>query len=119
MAAESLGFPVVLKINSPDITHKSDVDGVRLNITSAAGGAPVYHELIERGAAPAPEARIDGVTVEHMAQAPHGRELMIGVARDPVFGPVISFGAGGTAMEVLHDRALALPPLNTFIVAGR
>jgi acetyltransferase len=116
VAAESLGFPVVLKISSPDITHKSEVNGVRLNIGSSASVRSVYHELVEAVQKQKPEARIAGVTVERMARCPHGRELHVGVARDTVFGPVLSFGLGGTAIEVLHDRALALPPLNSFIV---
>jgi len=115
VAAEALGFPVALKIASPDLPHKSDVSGVRLNISDAHSVRSVFHELIESVRAQRPQARIDGVTVERMYSGAHGRELHVGVARDEVFGPVISFGLGGTAVEVLADRALALPPLNTFI----
>jgi acetyltransferase len=114
-AAESLGFPVALKISSPDITHKSDVNGVRLNIGNAQAVRSVYHELMETVRGQRPEAKLTGVSVERMYRHPHGRELHVGVIRDNVFGPVISFGLGGTAIEVLHDRAVALPPLNTFI----
>jgi acetyltransferase len=116
VAAESLGFPVVLKINSPDITHKSDVNGVRLNVGNAAAVRSVYHELIETVQKQQPQARLDGVSVERMYRGPHGRELHVGVVHDTVFGPVLSFGLGGTAIEVLRDRAVALPPLNEFIV---
>ncbi|KAA6186966.1 bifunctional acetate--CoA ligase family protein/GNAT family N-acetyltransferase [Thiohalocapsa marina] len=116
MAAQALGFPVVMKISSPDILHKSDVDGVRLGLNDAQTIRRAYTELVERAGRLRPEARIDGVTVEHMVPTRAARELMVGVARDPIFGPVISFGAGGTDMEVLGDRALGLPPLNAFII---
>jgi acetyltransferase len=116
IAAETLGFPVVLKISSPDIRRKSDVDGVRLNIADAQTVRRAYTELTERAGKLSPEARIDGVTVEHMIPTRAARELMIGVGRDPIFGPVISFGAGGVDHEALEDRALGLPPLNAFII---
>lgn len=115
VAAESLGFPVAMKIDSPDITHKTDVSGVRLNIADAQSVRTVYKQLVDETARQRPSARIAGVTVEPMYTRPHGRELLIGVVRDPVFGPVIGFGAGGTAVEILRDRALALPPLNRYI----
>lgn len=115
VAARSLGFPVAMKINSPDITHKSDVAGVELNVASAAAVRRVWQTLTDRVRERRPDARITGVTVEPMYRAPHGRELMIGVIRDPVFGPVVSFGAGGITVEILADRAVALPPLNEFI----
>jgi len=111
-AAECLGFPVALKIRSPDIVHKSDVDGVRLNIDSAASIRHAYSDMLARVQELRPEATLLGVTVERMYQRTSGRELFVGVVQDPVFGPVISFGAGGTAIEVLRDRAIALPPLN-------
>ncbi len=114
--AETLGFPVAMKINSPDIIHKTDVDGVRLNIGNAQAVRRTYRELIEAVQTLRPQARIDGVTLERMYQKPHGRELMAGVIRDEVFGPVITFGAGGTMLEVLRDRTTALPPLNTLII---
>jgi acetyltransferase len=118
VSAESLGFPVAMKIDSPDITHKSDVGGVRLNIPNAQAVRRGYSELVDTVRSERPEARINGVTIERMHSEPHARELMIGVVRDSVFGPVISFGAGGTAVEIMHDRSVALPPLNSFI-AGR
>ncbi len=116
VAAESVGFPVVMKVSSPDIIHKSDVNGVRLNINSARTVRSVYQELVEASTKVMPEARIDGVTVEPMYRGLAARELMIGVVRDPVFGPVISFGTGGTAVEVHRDRAVALPPLNQYMI---
>jgi acetyltransferase len=114
-AAEYLGFPVAMKIVSPDITHKSDVDGVRLNISGAQAVRNVYNELQATVHKHRPEARLDGVTVEKMYRRPHGRELLIGVIDDPAFGPVVTFGAGGTAVEIVRDRAVALPPLNDHI----
>ncbi len=113
--AEGLGFPVVLKIDSADITHKSDVNGVRLNISGARHLRAAYQDLIESVQKQRPEARISGVLIESMIKSPHGRELMIGMVRDPVFGPTISFGMGGTLVEVLGQQALALPPLNRFL----
>ena len=115
VAAENLGFPVVMKINSPNLTHKSDVGGVRLNISNAQAVRSTYNSLLEDVLAKAPDASIDGVLVEPMYRSRHARELLIGVTRDPVFGPVITFGAGGTAVEVMRDRAVALPPLNDFL----
>jgi acetyltransferase len=115
VAAESLGFPLAMKINSPDITHKSDVGGVRLNVSNAQAVRHTFTELVDEARRQRPQAHILGVTLERMSERPHGRELLVGVIRDPVFGPVISFGAGGTAVEVMRDRAVALPPLNRFI----
>ncbi|MFD2113498.1 GNAT family N-acetyltransferase [Thiorhodococcus fuscus] len=116
MAAEALGFPVVMKINSPDIEHKSDVDGVKLNIDDAQSVRRTFTEILERAKRLRPEARMDGITVEHMVSSRAARELMTGVFRDKIFGPVISFGSGGTKVEVLQDLALGLPPLNAFII---
>jgi len=115
VAAEAMGFPVAMKINSPDITHKSDVGGVRLNIGSAQTIRHAYSELLDEVRGKFPQAHIDGVTVESMYKPPHGRELLIGACRDPVFGMVIVFGAGGTQVEAMRDRTVALPPLNTFL----
>nr|CAA6800013.1 MAG: Acetyl-CoA synthetase (ADP-forming) alpha and beta chains, putative [uncultured Thiotrichaceae bacterium] len=116
VAAESAGYPVVMKISSPDVLHKSDVNGVRLNINSAHTVRSVYQELRQATLDALPDANIDGVTVETMYRGHASRELIIGVVRDPVFGPVISFGAGGTATEVHRDRAVALPPLNSYMI---
>ena len=116
IAAETVGYPVAMKIDSPDLTHKSDVDGVRLGLPDAQTVRNAFSELMAAARAHAPEAEIHGVTVERMARNRNARELMIGVMRDPVFGPAITFGLGGTAVEILRDRAVALPPLNTHIV---
>ena len=117
LMAQEIGFPVAMKIDSPDITHKSDVGGVRLNVASAEAVSAVYQEMLAAVRERAPSARLAGVTVEPMIARPHGRELMIGVMRDSVFGPAITFGAGGTAVEIQRDRAVALPPLNAFLAA--
>jgi len=110
--AETLGFPVAVKINSPDISHKSDVGGVRTNVLSAADLRTAYNEVITGAKAARPDAEIKGVTVEAMSRIDDARELVIGASRDPVFGPAILFGAGGTMVEVLRDSAVTLPPLN-------
>jgi len=115
IAAETLGFPVALKVNSPDITHKSDSGGVVLSLGSASEVPNAFKSLMERVKQRQPNANVLGVTVEPMARLQHARELIIGVTRDPVFGPSISFGSGGTAVEVLKDSCTALPPLNAFI----
>ncbi|MGB5253586.1 MAG: bifunctional acetate--CoA ligase family protein/GNAT family N-acetyltransferase [Sedimenticolaceae bacterium] len=115
VAAESLGLPVAMKINSPDISHKSDVGGVRLNIHEPRSVRTTFREIMESVKAQRPEARISGVSIEPMLERPHAREIMIGIAHDQVFGPVISFGAGGTAVEVFADSQVALPPLNEYL----
>lgn len=114
--AETMGFPVVMKVNSPDISHKSEVGGVKLNINSALAVREAFKSIMQQVKTLNPEARIDGVTVERMVHKPHGRELMVGVLRDPVFGPVISFGLGGTMVEITADMAVNLPPLNSYLV---
>lgn len=111
-AAETLGYPVVLKILSHDITHKSDVGGVRLDLHNAAEVEQAARSMLERVAHLQPQARIEGFTVQPMARRAHAHELIIGSRVDPLFGPVILFGQGGVAVEVLADRAVALPPLN-------
>jgi acetyltransferase len=110
--AESIGFPIAMKVLSTDISHKSDAGGVRLNINSAQEVRGAYKQLVEGVKKKVPDATISGVTIERMHRSPNGRELMIGIIRDPVFGPVISFGSGGTAVEVMGDSAISLPPLN-------
>jgi acetyltransferase len=116
LIAQQLGYPVVMKINSPDITHKTDAGGVRLNLINAQAVRGAYHELVENIKRNRPDAHIDGISIEPMIVKPNGRELMVGVTNDPIFGPVITFGAGGTAVEIMGDRSVSLPPLNTFLV---
>jgi acetyltransferase len=115
LLAEQIGFPVAMKVDSPDLVHKSDVGGVRLNINNAPAVRNAYHDIIETVKKRQPGARINGVSIEPFLARPHGRELMLGVFRDPIFGPVITFGAGGFDVEVFSDRSVALPPLNRFL----
>ncbi len=110
--AESIGFPIAMKVLSTDISHKSDAGGVRLNINSAQEVRGAYKQLIDDVTRNAPGATIAGVTIQRMHRSTNGRELIAGIIRDPVFGPVISFGSGGTAVEVMGDSAISLPPLN-------
>ncbi len=116
LIAQQLGFPVVMKVNSRDITHKTDAGGVLLNLVNAQAVTAAYHTIIANVKLNRPDAQMDGVSIEPMVVKPNGRELMAGVTYDAVFGPVITFGAGGTMVEVIGDRAVVLPPLNTFLV---
>ncbi len=106
----NLGGAVALKIESPDIWHKSEVHGVRLGIETEFGTRQVFRFLMENVRKKRPEARLTGVTVERMVNVQH--ELLIGSFKDPTFGPVIVFGLGGVATEIWRDRAIGLPPLN-------
>jgi acetyltransferase len=106
------GSTVVAKILSPDIVHKSEVGGVRLNLISPAAVREAVAEILARARQMMPQARITGVTIHPMILRPKARELIAGFADDPTFGPVIVFGRGGTAVEVINDKALALPPLD-------
>ena len=116
VVAGEIGLPVAMKIDSPDITHKSEVGGVRLNVADARGVQAAWQGIMDEARRLRPEARLSGVAVEPMVRRPHGRELMVGVIRDPVFGPAIVFGTGGTAVEIHRDRAVALPPLNRYLI---
>ena len=115
MIATQLGYPVALKIDSPDISHKSDVNGVALNIMNAAGVRDVYNNINETVSILAPKAHINGVTVQKMARNKRARELYIGLVNDEPFGPMIAFGAGGTMIELFNDRTMELPPLNQYL----
>ncbi|MGZ5877099.1 MAG: bifunctional acetate--CoA ligase family protein/GNAT family N-acetyltransferase [Bradyrhizobium sp.] len=106
------GATVVLKIMSRDIVHKSDVGGVVLNLTTPDAVRAATADIIARAKALRPEARISGVIVQAMVVRPKARELILGLADDPTFGTVIVFGRGGTAVEIINDKALALPPLD-------
>src|SRR5215469_11060330 len=112
------GDAVVLKIQSPDIVHKSEVDGVRLNLTTEAAVRQASADILSRARAGRPDARIIGLTVFPMVVRPKARELIVGLADDPTFGPVIVFGQGGTAVEAINDKALALPPLDLALARG-
>jgi acyl-CoA synthetase (NDP forming) len=108
--AERLGYPVVLKIVSPDVIHKSDVGGVKLRLKDAAAVAEAYDEIISSVTKALPGARICGVSVQQMAPA-GGVEVIIGVNRDPQFGPVLMFGLGGVFVEVMKDVVFRVAPL--------
>jgi acetyltransferase len=112
------GDAVVLKIQSSDIVHKSEVGGVRLNLTTEAAVREAAADILRRARAAKPAARIAGVTVFPMVVRPKARELIIGIADDPTFGPVMVFGQGGTAVEAIDDKALALPPLDLALAHG-
>ncbi|MGY0196932.1 bifunctional acetate--CoA ligase family protein/GNAT family N-acetyltransferase [Leptothrix sp. BB-4] len=115
LIASQLGYPVALKIDSPDISHKSDVNGVMLNLRSATAVRDACQDMLSAVARAMPQARIHGVTVQPMSGKRHGREVYIGMTTDDPFGPVITFGAGGTMIELIADRAMELPPLNQFL----
>lgn len=108
-AAKKVGFPVVIKIVSPDITHKSDVGGVRVGLESKKEVRQAYEEMVEAVRAAEPGAKIEGVAVQ--AMAPAGTEVIVGVSKDPQFGHVIMFGLGGVLVEVLKDVAFRIVPL--------
>jgi acetyltransferase len=114
-AAREVGFPAVIKLHSPDITHKSDVGGVRLNLQNEEMVASAFDDMLRHVRALRPDARIEGALVQPMLRFAHAREVLVGVATDAVFGPVISFGAGGVAVEAVRDSAVALPPLNSML----
>ncbi|HSO42661.1 MAG TPA: acetate--CoA ligase family protein, partial [Rhodospirillales bacterium] len=110
--AERLGFPAALKILSKEITHKSDVGGVALDLPTADAVRVAAEAMLERIAERVGPVEIDGFAIQPMIQRPNAFELIVGASEDPQFGPVILFGHGGTAAEILNDTALALPPLN-------
>jgi acetyltransferase len=114
-AAVALGFPVALKIRSPDIPHKSDVGGVVLDLADAASVRSAAEAMLAAVKAACPEARIDGLLVQQMVRRAGAVELLVGFSDDPVFGPAIVFGQGGTAVEVVRDTAIGLPPLNPLL----
>ena len=108
-AASQLGFPLAMKIVSPDIIHKSDVGGVKLNLTTEQEVADSFELMMIRVARAAPEAFLEGVYLERMVTK--GREVILGMTRDPQFGPMLMFGLGGIFVEVLHDVSFHLAPI--------
>lgn len=110
--ARQAGFPAVLKILSPDITHKSDVGGVALDLKDEAAVRQAFAAIMERARQKAPAARLQGVTVQPMVSDQNGVELILGIKKDPVFGTVVLAGRGGTDAELFADRSLGFPPLN-------
>ena len=109
-AAEAMGYPVVLKIASPDIVHKSDVGGVTLHLQDGEAVRQAFRAMQQSVAAQAPGARVDGISVQPMA-AP-GVEVIIGMSKDATFGPVLMFGLGGVLVEVLKDVTFRIVPLS-------
>lgn len=109
--AQQVGYPVVLKILSPHITHKTEVHGVALNVQNSAEVKEKFAQLVRSATELRPDAQIEGVTVEPMIALASGVELIVGMKRDPLFGPVIMVGFGGVAAELFHDLALELPPV--------
>jgi len=116
-AARRIGYPVALKILSPDIVHKTDVGGVVLDLAAPAALEQALEAMVARVRAARPQARLAGFTVQAMARRPRAHELIVGVSTDPVFGPVVLFGQGGVAVEVTADQAVALPPLDRVLAA--
>ncbi|MEW6251350.1 MAG: bifunctional acetate--CoA ligase family protein/GNAT family N-acetyltransferase [Planctomycetota bacterium] len=110
--AEQIGFPVALKILSPDITHKSDAGGVVLGLDAPDDVWQAAAAMQARASKRFPNAQLAGFTVQKMVRRPQAHELIIGVTTDPVFGPVVLFGRGGTAVEVIADSSTGLPPIN-------
>jgi len=108
--AKSVGFPVVLKVVSPDISHKSDVGGVVLGIRSAEEVRGAYRKILENVKVGAPGSRVYGILVQRMARP--DLEVIVGGIRDPVFGPVVMFGLGGIFVEVLKDVSFRVAPLS-------
>jgi len=107
--ADELGYPVVMKIVSTEITHKSDVGGVVVGLRDAKAVRKAYKEMLERVAEAAPNAKIEGVAIQSMAK--QGTEIIVGSTTDPQFGPVLMFGLGGVFVEVLKDVAFRVVPL--------
>ena len=110
--AERIGYPVVLKVRSPDVSHKTDVGGVALDLAGAEMVTAAFHNIVRNVKERRPDARVDGVTVQKMIEAEDALELILGVKKDPVFGTVIMAGMGGVGAELLADRSLGFPPLN-------
>jgi acetyltransferase len=110
--AADIGFPVALKIISEDVVHKSDVGGVDLDLGTSEAVVASAVAMAERVRSQIPDVRISGYSVQRMARMKASHELIVGVSTDPVFGPVIVFGEGGKAVDVVKDSAIALPPLN-------
>jgi len=113
--AAKVGFPIALKIRSADITHKSDVGGVALNLGNTDRVRREAEGMLRRVKAAHPEARLDGFLVQPMVRRPSAVELLVGLVEDAVFGPLVAFGQGGTAVEIMSDTSLELPPLNALL----
>jgi acetyltransferase len=112
--AREMGYPVVMKLHSPDITHKTDAGGVRLDLRGDADVGQAYRQIVSSAVQYKPDARMEGVTLQPYFSNPDF-EILLGAKRDPNFGPVILFGMGGIYTEVLKDRSLGLPPMNRLL----
>ena len=110
--AEKIGFPVVMKVMSPQIIHKSDAGGVKVGIAGAEGVAPAWEEIINNARSYAPAAEIKGILVQKMVSTASGREVIVGGSTDPQFGPVVMFGLGGIFVEVLKDVSFRVAPVS-------
>jgi acetyltransferase len=108
-AAEKIGFPVAMKVDSPDILHKTEADAIRLGVNDPDRLAAAFDEILKNARAHHPAARINGVLVQEMV--PPGVEVIVGMNRDPQFGPVLMFGLGGIFVEILKDVALRIAPI--------
>jgi acetyltransferase len=117
--ADAIGFPVALKIRSPDITHKSDVGGVVLGLDSPERVQAEAQAMLIRVAAAKPDARLEGFLVQQMIRRPGAIELIVGITDDAAFGPVILFGQGGITVELMNDTTLELPPLNAALARAQ
>lgn len=117
-AAETMGLPVALKIEAENLVHKTEIDGVVLNLYTSDAVKLAAEALFQRASERLPKGSLQGLIVQKMHGKKNARELMAGVSRDKVFGPVVAFGAGGTTVEVFEDVAVALPPLNLPLVAS-
>ncbi|MDZ7263661.1 MAG: bifunctional acetate--CoA ligase family protein/GNAT family N-acetyltransferase [candidate division KSB1 bacterium] len=116
--ADQIGYPVVLKVQSPDISHKTDVGGVALDLPNAELVREAFHRIAENAKASQSEAQIEGITVQKMIQGSNSIELILGIKKDKVFGTVIMVGLGGVTAELFGDKALGLPPLNERLARG-
>lgn len=107
--AKNIGFPVVLKVASPQVVHKTDVGGVKLDVRNASQVKAAFRDIVSSVCAKIPEVKIDGVSVQQMARP--GTEVIIGMSKDPQFGPVMMFGLGGILVELLKDVSFRIVPL--------
>src|SRR5512136_3378352 len=114
--SKELGFPVVLKVASPDIVHKSDIGGVKVGLNNATQVAKAYKEIMAAVKKKQPRAKIHGVSVQPMAKA--GVEVIIGMTKDAQFGPVLMFGLGGILVEILKDVSFRIVPLTRYDAAA-
>ena len=115
--SREIGYPCVLKVSSPDITHKSDAGGVKVGLTNEVEVAQAYQAIMSACREKFPDAVIEGVTVQNMARP--GLEVIVGMATDPQFGPVLMFGLGGVWVEVLKDVSFKIVPLTKHDAAKR